>query len=68
MVKKMSWVTYGDGDVEPAFGLFGGKMGTLNKIKIEKAQTDYGAVIDPVTLEINRQSTTELRSSRRNGR
>jgi N-methylhydantoinase B len=27
-------VTFGDGDVEPAFGLFGGKGGTLNKIEI----------------------------------
>ncbi len=27
-------VTFGDGDVEPAFGLFGGKKGTLNKIEI----------------------------------
>jgi N-methylhydantoinase B len=27
-------VTFGDGDVEPAFGLFGGKNGTLNKIEI----------------------------------
>ncbi|UCE37047.1 MAG: hydantoinase B/oxoprolinase family protein [Thermoplasmata archaeon] len=27
-------VTFGDGDVEPAFGLFGGKEGTLNKIEI----------------------------------
>jgi N-methylhydantoinase B len=27
-------VTFGDGDVEPAFGLFGGKNGTLNKIEL----------------------------------
>lgn len=27
-------VTFGDGDFEPAFGLFGGKEGTLNKIKL----------------------------------
>ncbi len=27
-------VTFGDGDVEPAFGLFGGKNATLNKIEI----------------------------------
>jgi N-methylhydantoinase B len=27
-------VTFGDGDVEPAFGLFGGKEGTLNKIEL----------------------------------
>ena len=27
-------VTFGDGDVEPAFGLFGGTEGTLNKIEL----------------------------------
>jgi len=27
-------VTFGDGDVEPAFGLFGGKEGTLNTIEL----------------------------------
>ncbi len=27
-------VTFGDGDVEPAFGLFGGKDATLNKIEL----------------------------------
>ena len=27
-------VTFGDGDFEPAFGLFGGKEGTLNQIKL----------------------------------
>ena len=27
-------VTFGDGDVEPAFGLFGGKNSTLNKINL----------------------------------
>ena len=27
-------VTFGDGDVEPAFGLFGGRSGTLNKIEL----------------------------------
>jgi N-methylhydantoinase B len=27
-------VTFGDGDVEPAFGLFGGGCGTLNKITL----------------------------------
>jgi N-methylhydantoinase B len=27
-------VTFGDGDVEPAFGLFGGKEATLNKIEL----------------------------------
>jgi N-methylhydantoinase B len=32
--EKTKVVTFGDGDVEPAFGLFGGKIGTLNKIEI----------------------------------
>ncbi len=29
-------VVFGDGDVEPAFGLFGGGSGTLNKIELHK--------------------------------
>ena len=28
-------VTFGDGDVEPAFGLFGGRDGTLNRIELK---------------------------------
>jgi len=32
--EKTKVVTFGDGDVEPAFGLFGGKNGTLNKIEL----------------------------------
>ncbi|UCG70925.1 MAG: hydantoinase B/oxoprolinase family protein [Thermoplasmata archaeon] len=32
--KETNVVTFGDGDVEAAFGLFGGKEGTLNKIEI----------------------------------
>jgi N-methylhydantoinase B len=32
--EKTKVITFGDGDVEPAFGLFGGKEGTLNKIEI----------------------------------
>jgi N-methylhydantoinase B len=28
-------VTFGDGDIEPAFGLFGGKDGTLNTIELQ---------------------------------
>jgi N-methylhydantoinase B len=31
---KTQIVTFGDGDVEPAFGLFGGLPGTLNKIEL----------------------------------
>jgi len=30
----MNVVTFGDGDVEPAFGLFGGKSGSLNRIEL----------------------------------
>jgi N-methylhydantoinase B len=33
---KTQVVTFGDGDVEPAFGLFGGGDGTLNKIELHK--------------------------------
>ncbi|MFC1849317.1 hydantoinase B/oxoprolinase family protein [candidate division CSSED10-310 bacterium] len=32
--KNTKVVTFGDGDVEPAFGLFGGKDSTLNKIEL----------------------------------
>jgi N-methylhydantoinase B len=32
--EKTKVVTFGDGDVEPAFGLFSGKEGTLNKIEL----------------------------------
>jgi N-methylhydantoinase B len=32
--KDTKLVTFGDGDVEPAFGLFGGKDATLNKIEL----------------------------------
>jgi N-methylhydantoinase B len=32
--KDTKIVTFGDGDVEPAFGLFGGKKATLNKIEL----------------------------------
>jgi len=32
--ERMNVITFGDGDVEPAFGLFGGKDGTLNIIEL----------------------------------
>jgi N-methylhydantoinase B len=32
--KKTKLVTFGDGDVEPAFGVHGGKKGSLNKIEL----------------------------------
>jgi N-methylhydantoinase B len=32
--EKTKVVTFGDGDVEPAFGLFGGKGSTLNRIEL----------------------------------
>ena len=34
-------VTFGDGDVEPAFGLFGGHDGTLNKIELRYPDGSY---------------------------
>ncbi len=37
-------VTFGDGDFEPAFGLFGGKDGTLNEIKLSYPD---GSVVVP---------------------
>ncbi len=111
-------VTFGDGDVEPAFGLFGGKEGTLNRIElhypgdkiykatskdlvenvpagtvlfqqagggggyddpflrpaervaddvkndiisVEKAREDYGVVVDPKTMELDRSGTERER-------
>lgn len=35
--KQTKVVTFGDGDVEPAFGLFAGKDSTLNKIELHHA-------------------------------
>ncbi len=32
--EETNMVTFGDGDVEPAFGLFGGRDGTLNRIEL----------------------------------
>jgi N-methylhydantoinase B len=114
-------VTFGDGDVEPAFGLFEGKEGTLNKIELhypdgkvyrasskdlveniptgtilfqqagggggygdpflrpaekvadevkngiislEKAREDYGVVIDPKTLRLDKSETEKIRKRR----
>ncbi|MCC6464966.1 MAG: hydantoinase B/oxoprolinase family protein, partial [Planctomycetes bacterium] len=34
--KATQIVTFGDGDIEPAFGLFGGGDGTLNFIELRK--------------------------------
>ncbi|MEW5920828.1 MAG: hydantoinase B/oxoprolinase family protein [Bacillota bacterium] len=119
--EKMNVITFGDGDVEPAFGVFGGKEGTLNIIElrypdgkvhvplskelvynvpkgtiwyqqagggggygdpklrpvekvlkdvknevvsVEKAREDYGVVIDPETLTVDKKATAELRAAR----
>ncbi len=32
--EETNMVTFGDGDIEPAFGLFGGRDGTLNRIEL----------------------------------
>ena len=42
-------VTFGDGDVEPAFGLFGGKQGALNKIELRRPD---GEVIHPTSKDL----------------
>jgi len=42
-------VTFGDGDVEPAFGLFGGGDGTLNKIELH---TPAGEVTRPTSKDM----------------
>lgn len=51
--RKTKIVTFGDGDVEPAFGLFRGKNGTLNKIELiypngERYTTTTKDLIDEV--------------------
>lgn len=47
--EKMTAVTFGDGDVEPAFGLFGGKPGTLNLIELRYPD---GRVHRPLSKEL----------------
>lgn len=47
--EKMSCVTFGDGDVEPAFGLFQGREGTLNRIEIRYPD---GRVYRPLSKEL----------------
>jgi N-methylhydantoinase B len=42
-------VTFGDGDVEPAFGLFGGGEGTLNRIELRRPD---GEVVVPTSKDI----------------
>jgi len=42
-------VTFGDGDVEPAFGLFGGGEGTLNKIELHRPD---GKVTRPTSKDL----------------
>ncbi len=42
-------VTFGDGDVEPAFGLQGGREGTLNKIELHRPD---GSTVVPRTKDI----------------
>jgi N-methylhydantoinase B len=36
--EKTQLVTFGDGDVEPAFGVFGGGPGTLNYIELRRPE------------------------------
>jgi N-methylhydantoinase B len=42
-------VTFGDGDVEPAFGLFGGGDGTLNRIELQHPD---GEVVVPMSKDL----------------
>jgi len=44
-------VTFGDGDVEPAFGLFGGGDGTLNRIELRLPD---GRVVVPMSKDLLR--------------
>lgn len=47
--ESMNCVTFGDGDVEPAFGLFQGKAGSLNRIEISYPG---GGVHRPLSKEL----------------
>jgi len=47
--KQTKVVTFGDGDVEPAFGLFAGKDSTLNKIELHQAD---GKVYQTTTKDL----------------
>lgn len=47
--EKTTAVTFGDGDVEPPFGLFGGKPGTLNLIELRYPD---GRVHRPLSKEL----------------
>lgn len=119
--ENIKCVTFGDGDVEPAFGLYEGKPGTLNLIElrypdgrvhvpmskelvqdvpkgttwyqhagggggygdpylrppekvlsdvkngvvsVEKAEEDYGVVINSKTISLDEKSTAELRNKK----
>jgi N-methylhydantoinase B len=42
-------VTFGDGDIEPSFGLFGGGSGTLNRIELQRPD---GKVVRPASKDI----------------
>jgi N-methylhydantoinase B len=42
-------VTFGDGDIEPAFGLFGGGNGTLNAIELQRPD---GRLVRPASKDI----------------
>ena len=42
-------VTFGDGDVEPAFGLFGGRSGSLNRIELRRPD---GEVTRPTSKDL----------------
>ena len=42
-------VTFGDGDVEAAFGLFGGQSGTLNRIELQRPD---GEVTHPTSKDL----------------
>ncbi len=48
-------VTFGDGDVEPAFGLFGGGCGTLNKIELHlpsQGDGSGGEIVRPASKDL----------------
>ncbi len=47
--ERASLVTFGDGDVRPAFGLFGGLDGTLNRIELHRPD---GTIARPMSKDL----------------
>ncbi len=62
--ERTQLVTFGDGDVKPAFGLFGGREGTLNTIELHRPD---GTVHRPTSKDLVRDVPTGTRYVQRAG-